>query len=97
MSDTSKKTKKKVAKKESLKSEIKEMEKKRREAAMKAADVKKDAKMSFDAWWMVRSPKIPRIHKKEIIRADFGARGLTSFEGMEDYDKALEKYGIKLK
>ena len=81
-----------------LMEEIKKMEAEKREKAMKSAQPKKkkDEKMSFDAWWMLRAAKIPRGHMKEVIRADFKGRKLSDKEMAEEYDKALAAYGLKL-
>ena len=54
-------------------------------------------KVDFDAWWAMVENKIPVQHRKEIILADFGARGLTKKETMTSYHEALKKYGVKLK
>ena len=78
-----------------LMDEIKKMEAKKREEAMKKVE-KVDETISFDAWWMLRSPKIPRKHMKEIISADFKGRGLEGKQKAEDFDKALAAYGLKL-
>jgi hypothetical protein len=40
--------------------------------------------------------KIPTQHYKEIVKADFSARGLTSMETSQAYHEALKKYGLKL-
>lgn len=82
------------AKKESkdLKAEIKKMEaEKRKDVAPKA-----DKMVSFDSWYHQRHHKIPKAHKKEILWADFSARGVKKQATMQDYDKALELYGVKL-
>jgi hypothetical protein len=83
-----------MAKKEKkdLKSKIKEMENKKREAA----PVKVDKKVSFDSWYHQRKVKIPKQHMKEILWADFRARGLKKEASIAEYDKALKLYGIKL-
>lgn len=52
--------------------------------------------IDFDGWWALRSTKIPSQHHKEVIKADFRGRGLTTMETMEDFDEALKEYGIKL-
>ncbi len=52
--------------------------------------------IDFDGWWAARSAKIPGHHYKEIIKADFRGRGLSTMETMEDFDEALKEYGIKL-
>jgi hypothetical protein len=53
-------------------------------------------KIEFDAWFAIREHRIPKQHRKEIIKADFKARGLRDAEQVADYDAALEKYGVKL-
>lgn len=53
-------------------------------------------KLDFDAWFAARAARIPRHHRKEILRADFTARGLGQCESLADFDAALNKYGIKL-
>ncbi len=62
-------------------------------AAPEAAGVQK---LDFDAWWALRGKKIPKHHHKEIIKADFAGRGLDDKESIEDFDRALEMYGVKL-
>ena len=80
--------------KRDLKDKIKEMEaKNREESAPKAAP---KALVSFDSWFHQRKDKFARCHHKEIIAADFKARGVKDEASMEDFDKALELYGIKL-
>lgn len=54
------------------------------------------SKVDFDAWYAKRSGQIPRHHHKEVIKADFMARGLGQCESLEEFDGALKKYGIKL-
>ena len=54
-------------------------------------------KVDFDAWWAMVENKIPVQHRKEIILADFGARGLSKRESLQAYHNALNKYGVKLK
>ena len=56
-----------------------------------------EEKVDFDEWFAVRELQIPKHHRKEIIKADFKGRGLSGYETMEAFDKALGKYGIKLK
>lgn len=52
--------------------------------------------LDFDAWYALRKLRIPKHHHKEILKADFKARGLGQQESMQDFDAALEKYGVKL-
>lgn len=52
-------------------------------------------KVDFDAWYASRGAIIPRQHYKEILKADFKARGLSTIETMEMFDEALRKYGVK--
>jgi hypothetical protein len=51
-------------------------------------------KISFDAWWAIASKKLATHHHKEIVVADFKARGLSSNETMAAYNKALQQYGV---
>jgi hypothetical protein len=82
-------------KKKDLKEEIKKMEAKKREAA--APKKESEGKVSFDSWYHQRKHKIKKCHLKEVIWADFQARGMTKEQTMGEYDKALELYGVKLK
>lgn len=87
--------KKSDSKGKDLKAEIKKMEaEKRKDAAPKVAAEKK---ISFDSWYHQRHHKIAKCHKKEIIWADFSARGMKKEATMAEFDKALELYGVKLK
>jgi len=78
---------------EELKAKIKEMENKKREESVV---IQPDKKVSFDSWYHQRKSKIPKQHMKEILAADFKSRGLKQEATMEEYDKALKLYGIKL-
>jgi len=89
MSDKKKSTKKQQ---EDLKAKIKEMEAEQR----RQVPVKADKKVSFDSWYHQRSHLIPKQHMKEILMADFKSRGLGKQATMEEYDKALKLYGVKL-
>lgn len=80
--------------KNSLKEQIKEMEAKNREVS--APKVSQEAKVSFDSWYHQRKDKIAKCHLKEILMADFKARGLSKDATMVEFDKALEMYGVKL-
>ena len=53
-------------------------------------------KIDFDTWFAMRQDKIARHHRREIIKADFNARGVKECESAKDFDAALEKYGVKL-
>jgi hypothetical protein len=52
--------------------------------------------MDFDTWHAIRQGQIPMQHRKEVLKADFRARGLLALATMEQFDQALEKYGVKL-
>lgn len=52
--------------------------------------------VDFAVWFVMRERRIPSNHHKEIIWADFKARGLEAKATVEDYDAALALYGIKL-
>lgn len=77
-----------------LKAEIKEMENEKRKELLKLTP--KEKKVSFDSWYKQRLHKIPKMHIKEIILADFKARGLGKSETLDDFDKALKLYGVEI-
>ena len=52
--------------------------------------------VAFENWWVLRQAKIPVHHRKEIIRADFNARGVSGHATMEEFDRALARYGVKI-
>lgn len=79
----------------SLKAKIKEMEAQKREEMTPEAPAEK--MVSFDSWYHQRKDKIAKCHLKEIIKADFEARGMKKEASMGEFDKALELYGVKLK
>jgi hypothetical protein len=81
--------------KKNLKEQIKEMEAKKREEATPVIEA--ETQVTFDSWFHQRKPLIPKCHVKEILQADFKARGLGLKATMAAYDKALELYGVKLK
>jgi len=76
------------------------MEMLKKQAAMEKAPKTKVVApntISFDQWWMQLIRKITiRPSYKEVIKADFKSRGLTDNALQEEWDKALELYGIKL-
>lgn len=82
-----------IVDKAKLKAKIKEMEDKKREGQVV---VPVSVLVSFDSWYHQRSGLIHAMHKKEIILADFKARGLELEAKMEDFDNALKLYGVKL-
>ena len=53
--------------------------------------------VDFDAWWAITGKKLPSQHHREVVMADFKARGLSQKETMQAFDTALEQYGVKLK
>lgn len=69
---------------------------KKREAGKAQAPKQAEKRISFDVWYAVASKKIPAQHRKEVIKADFVARGVEGLKTKEEYDKALEAYGVKL-
>jgi len=77
---------------ENIMNEIKKMEQERREAS---GVQPKHAVLHFDSWFHQRKQVIPVIHKKEVIMADFKARGLKLEATMDEFDRALRLYGIK--
>lgn len=92
-----KKLETKVRKKDSraLKQKIKEAEDKKRVEAIKKANLV-PRKIEFDVWYAMRQRQIPKHHRREIIRADFMARGMPNEALKAEYDEALQVYGIKL-
>jgi hypothetical protein len=55
------------------------------------------ALVSFDMWWAMVQKNMPEQHRKEVVLADFRARGLRAHEPMSAFNKALALYGVKLK
>lgn len=53
-------------------------------------------KMDFDTWFAVRQSLIPAHHRKEILRADFYARGLDDEDTQDAFDAALKMYGVNI-
>lgn len=53
--------------------------------------------MPFDVWWAMVQKKMPPQHRKEVILADFKARGLGMKQTLAEYNEALALYGVKLK
>jgi hypothetical protein len=51
--------------------------------------------LEFDVWLAMRKSKIPAQHHREILLADFRARGLSLRETEQAYDDALAAYGIR--
>jgi hypothetical protein len=74
-----------------LKTKIKEMETRKREEA--ALDV--EAKVSFDQWWVMLTKRMAvRPSLKEILWADFNARGVSKEELSSKYDECLKLFGL---
>lgn len=78
-----------------LKAQIKEMEAKKREESTPVVEPEKE--IAFDSWFHQRKAMIPKIHTKEVIFADFIARGLKDKATVAAYDAALKLYGVQLK
>lgn len=77
----------------SLKSKIKEMEAAKRELAQPT--VSSVEAVSFDQWWMLLNKRMElRSHMKEIVWADFKARGCKKEELITRYDEALKLFGL---
>lgn len=100
-----KKTKKKVAKEEGqldtdkIKQMLAEQADKQREAGIKkvqAKQPKEQKRISFDVWYAMKGKLIPVHHRKEVIKADMIARGVNGLRTEEEFNKALEAYGVKL-
>jgi hypothetical protein len=65
--------------------------------AVQQAPVQQQPLVSFDAWWAMMQKRMPAQHHKEVVLADFKARGLSINEPAAVFSKALALYGIKLK
>lgn len=80
-------------KQKSLKRQIKEMEAAKRDQAKPL--VQPESKLSFDEWWIMLNKRMPlKPHLKEIIWADFNARGLKKEELAAKYDEGLKLFGL---
>lgn len=53
-------------------------------------------KIDFDVWWSSKKSKIPVIHYKEIIKADFKGQGVPESCTAEEFNEALAIYGVKV-
>jgi len=60
-------------------------------------ELPKDSKVDFDGWHSMRRSKIGAQHHKEVLLVYMKSIGLSEKETVECYDKALERYGVKLK
>jgi len=82
--------------KKDLKKQIKAMEDRKRDEAMAAAaPTPAEERVSFDHWWIVSNKRLQlRQHMKEILWADFKARGLKKEESSGKYDEALKLFGL---
>lgn len=80
-----------------LKRKIKEMEDTlRKQTVVNSEPQDESCKMSFDQWWVTINHKVNmRPHLKEILLADFRARGLSKLEDEQKYNDALRVFGIK--
>jgi len=75
-----------------LKRKIKEMETAKKEEQLRPES---DKNVSFDEWWIVLNKRMSlRPHLKEIIWADFNARGLKKEELTTKYDDGLKLFGL---
>lgn len=83
-----------------LRKKMREVEDKAREESMASLPVSQESKaeeISFDQWWILINKMVKlRPHYKEILEADFKARGLKKRETKEKYDEALKIFGIKI-
>ena len=64
-------------------------------AAQAVADASAEH-ISFDQWWMMMSKRLKlKAHIKEILHADFKARGLSLKEPMHKFESAMKLFGYK--
>jgi hypothetical protein len=91
-----------MSKKNDLKKQIKEMEDKARaEVLAKQASLEtvsqEPQKVSFDQWWISINSRVSlKPYMKEILLADFKARGVSKSETLEKYDETLRTFGISV-
>ena len=80
-------------KEKSLKRKIKEMETAQREQSQPLT--KADDLLSFDQWWVMLGKRMTlKPSLKEIMWADFKARGLKKEELAAKYDEGLKLFGL---
>lgn len=89
-----------------LKRAIRKAEAEKRKKALEVQEVKvmqpkeekesKEKKVTFDQWWMLMNKKRNlKPWLKEIVWADFKARGVSKMEKEKVFEDALKLYGIK--
>lgn len=61
-----------------------------------AAESYQEERYDFDTWYTLRVSKIPSHHYKEILKADFKARGIKDLDTLDNFDIALKKYGVNI-
>lgn len=81
-----------------IKKAVKAEQNKKREEALKklSPERPKQKEMTFDGWYSIRQSQIPQHHRKEVLKADFKARGCGVKQTLGDWDKLLLEYGVKL-
>lgn len=76
-----------------LKRKIKEMESSKKKVEQVEPSLERN--VSFDEWWVVLNKRMSlRPHLKEIIWADFNARGLKKEELVSKFDEGLKLFGL---
>jgi hypothetical protein len=65
-------------------------------SAVEEAAAPAPEKIEFEQWWAMRKNRIPAMHHREVVWADFKGRGMNVVETAEAFDAALKKYGIKI-
>jgi len=76
---------------------LKKIAKHKKGVKMSNNNEKQPQKVSFATWWVITTKKANfRPHMKEIIRADFGGRGLSDNETMAAYTAALKQFGYTI-
>ena len=77
----------------SLKQQIKQMEDAKREQSQ--APSNSEEVVSFDQWWVMLCRRmVLRPSLKEVMWADFKARGIGKEEPMSKYDEGLKLFGL---
>ena len=81
-----------------IKKAVKLEQDKKREEALEKMKPKEgtEKKLSFDSWYSIRQSQIASHHRKEVLKADFSARGCGSHQTLKEWDSLLLEYGVKL-
>lgn len=54
-------------------------------------------KVTFEVWYSMRVNSIPPQHRKDVLLADFMARGMQKEMTIKRFDELLVEYGVRIK